>query len=811
MNKKIKNPQDYEEIFYSIILESDQADNVLDLIKKNVNLVIDFFNLDGGAIFLLENENANLFLNFNLLPSFVKNFNRIKKDSIIFEEIFKHDSPFVVVGKLKEIFRKKGVTYKTILITPIFYEEKNIGFYIVASNDEKSFMKRDIKLMSLIGKEIGSFVDSVISDISIKKEKQNFKSFFNSLQDIIIVADSGGFVLELNDFALKRLKYERSYFLQKMISDFLIIEKNQKLEEIFLQLFDDKKSIFLSMRAGNGSIVPVEMTAIKGIWNEKEARFFTAKDLSKTKETEKKLKENQDLYASLVSNIPNYILIYDKTGKIIYVNSSIIHALGYNLNQILKKSIFDIIVNDSKDSFKEKLKNNFLDNSKNDCEIKLIRKNKEIIDAIVHGATVRYAQEDAFLLVMTDITNRKKIENLLIERTSDLENSQKSLVNVLEDVEEEKNRTMILAQDLEKFRLAVENASDHIVITDNEGILLYGNSGGQKITGFSSGDVVGKKCGSKETWGGMMEKDFYKKLWHTIKIEKKPFSGEILNKRKDGSAYIAMVNISPVLDKNGKVLFFVGIERDITREKEIDKAKSEFVSLASHQLRTPLSIINWYTEMLSGGDAGQLNETQKDYLDEIVIGNKRMIDLVGALLNVSRIEMGTFAVNPIKSNLVKISKEIINDSLIKVKLKNIKLDCNYGKNIPLMRVDPKLFSIVIDNLISNAIKYTPPNTGKISFKISKEINGVLITISDNGYGILKKDKDKIFTKLFRGENIKEKETDGNGLGLYIVKSIVEQSNGKIWFESKENKGTTFYVLLPFSGMKKKKGVKELSK
>ncbi|MCK9393338.1 MAG: PAS domain S-box protein [Candidatus Paceibacterota bacterium] len=809
MNKKIKNLQDYDEVFYSIILESDQADDVLGLIKKNVNLVIDFFDLDGGAIFLLENKNANLFLNFNLLPSFVKNFNCVKNDSFIFKEIFRHTSPFIAVGKIKRIFEEAGVVYKTIVIVPIFYGKKTIGFYVVASNKEKNFAQRDVKLMSLIGKEIGSFIDSVISDVSIKKEKQNFKSFFNSFQDIIIVANSDGFVLELNDFASKKLKYERNYFLRKKIADFLILENGQKIEKNFFQLFNEKFTIFLSMRAGNGSIVPVEMTAIKGIWDEKEAYFFTAKDLSKTKETEQKLKENQDLYTSLVSNVPNYILIYNKSGKIVYANNSIVSALNYNQNHILKKNIFDIISGDSRNVFEEKIKNNFLENN-HDCEIKLVPKNKKIINVIVHGASVKYAQEDAFLLVMTDITNRKKIEDLLIERTSDLEDSQKSLVNVLEDVEEEKNRTMILAQDLEKFRLAVENASDHIVITDSEGILLYANNGVGEITGFSPDDIVGTKCGSRKTWGGLMDKDFYKKLWHTIKIEKKSYSGEILNKKKDGSTYVAMVNISPILNEKGDVLFFVGIERDITREKEIDKAKSEFVSLASHQLRTPLSIINWYTEMLSGGDAGQLNETQKDYLNEIIIGNKRMVDLVGALLNVSRIEMGTFAINPIKSNLIKISKEIVDDLLIKAKLKNINFDCKYGKNIPLVSVDPKLFSIVIDNLVSNAIKYTP-DFGKITFKINKEVDGVLITISDSGYGILKKDKDKIFTKLFRGENAKEKEADGNGLGLYIAKSIVEQSNGKIWFESKENKGTIFYVLLPFSGMKKKKGTKELAK
>jgi signal transduction histidine kinase len=128
-----------------------------------------------------------------------------------------------------------------------------------------------------------------------------------------------------------------------------------------------------------------------------------------------------------------------------------------------------------------------------------------------------------------------------------------------------------------------------------------------------------------------MSADIYDKLWKQLKKDKKSFIGEIKNKRKNGELYDVIASISPILDKNNEVKYFVALERDITKEKAVDRAKSEFVSLASHQLRTPLSTVNWYAEMLLDGDAGKLNATQKDYLEEIEKGNKRMIELVNAL------------------------------------------------------------------------------------------------------------------------------------------------------------------------------------
>jgi signal transduction histidine kinase len=249
---------------------------------------------------------------------------------------------------------------------------------------------------------------------------------------------------------------------------------------------------------------------------------------------------------------------------------------------------------------------------------------------------------------------------------------------------------------------------------------------------------------------------------------------------------------------------------DITKEKEIDKAKTEFVSLASHQLRTPLSAVNWYVEMLLSGDAGTLNSEQKKYLDEVYKGNQRMVELVNSLLNVSRLELGTFLIEPKPTDVVLLAQSVADEQKLQIDQKKILFSFLFEKNIPVIQADPKLLRMVLQNLLVNAVKYTPEK-GTIALSISlADKKDLLIKISDTGYGIPKHQQDKIFTKLFRADNVREKDTQGTGLGLYIVKSIMDHSGGKIWFESEENKGTTFFVRLPLVGMKKKEGVKTLA-
>lgn len=385
------------------------------------------------------------------------------------------------------------------------------------------------------------------------------------------------------------------------------------------------------------------------------------------------------------------------------------------------------------------------------------------------------------------------------EKAKFLADQRLAILNILEDVQEEKVNS-------EKLASIVRSAEEPIISKDLNGNITSWNRGAENLYGFTSQEILGKSIKI------IVPADHYQEVddfLAEVSKGKNLDHFQTVRMKKDGTLVDVSISISPIKDLNGKVIGASTIAMDITKEKAIDKAKTEFVSLASHQLRTPLSAINWYTEMLLAGDAGKINEEQKNYLDEIYRGNQRMVDLVNALLNVSRIDLGTFAIEPQPTQIIDLSKSVVNELKQQIESKKLKIKEVYDSTLPLMNVDPKLIRIIFQNLLSNAVKYTP-DKGEVSVSIQKQKKEALIKVTDTGYGIPQGQQDKIFQKLFRADNVREKDTEGTGLGLYVVKSIVDQSNGKIWFESAENKGTTFYVSIPLVGMTKKEGTKELS-
>lgn len=355
--------------------------------------------------------------------------------------------------------------------------------------------------------------------------------------------------------------------------------------------------------------------------------------------------------------------------------------------------------------------------------------------------------------------------------------------------------------DQEIFSLVLENISDSIIVTDKEGIILYANQALEKITGFKVKDVLGKKAGSNHLWGGLMENKFYEHLWQTIKVRKMTFAAELENKRKNGGKYDALLRISPVLDVAKRIKYFIGVEKDITQEKAVDRSKTEFVSLASHQLRTPLSAINWYAEMMLNGDIGGVNKELKEYLKEIYDGNQRMIELVNDLLNVSRVDLGTIEINIEKVDVLELAEDVLGDLAPKIKLKNVRIIKHYDPKLKPIKSDAKFLRIIFQNLLSNAVKYNRDN-GKVYLTIAKKGFKLFIEIRDTGMGIPQHQQNKIFTRLFRADNAKEKVTEGSGLGLYLIKLAVEKGGGKIWFESQEGKGTAFFIDMPINGWAK---------
>ena len=238
---------------------------------------------------------------------------------------------------------------------------------------------------------------------------------------------------------------------------------------------------------------------------------------------------------------------------------------------------------------------------------------------------------------------------------------------------------------------------------------------------------------------------------------------------------------------------------DLTEYKKIDQMKTEFVSLASHQLRTPLGGLRWTLEMLINGDLGKLPTEAKGALDRVYDSNQYLIQLVNDLLNISRIEQQKIYSQPRIVDIRKIITESISTAIgeAQPQLKKL-IHINYkGGAISKIKVDKNLLKQVIVNLLANAVKYSFMGE-KITLEIKKAKDHLQIKISNKGIGIPKEDQVKIFTKLFRAGNALKHKTKGSGLGLYVVKSYVESWGGRVWFDSKPDKGTNFYFTIPFT-------------
>lgn len=415
-------------------------------------------------------------------------------------------------------------------------------------------------------------------------------------------------------------------------------------------------------------------------------------------------------------------------------------------------------------------------------------------------------------LIKIDEFVREIKPGMLTERLSYLPNDEvgrvsESINAFLEQAnqyEKDKSRNVL---ELTKFKQAVEHAFDAIVVTDAQARIIYINSAAEKTTGYSKEEVIGQ---TPTLWGGQMPRSFYNKMWSTIGKKKKSFHGIVKNIHKNGFHFTAELHIEPVLSKQNEVELYVAVQRDITELLEVEEAKTEFVSLASHQLRTPISIIKWYVEALLSEKTTNMNKSQFGYLQTILSANERMNDMVKQLLNISRIEVGKFIVETQDIKLKSFLASTVKAHDLDIKQRKHKVTKIIEPKDLVYKGDPQILHIILDNFLGNAIKYTP-DKGDISVIIKRTTRrrkkGILIEVTDNGMGIPYVEQGHIFEKLYRADNVKKQDTNGNGLGLYMVSMLVKKVGGEIWFKSEENKGTTFSVFLP--PMKTKKGTKFL--
>jgi PAS domain S-box-containing protein len=263
-----------------------------------------------------------------------------------------------------------------------------------------------------------------------------------------------------------------------------------------------------------------------------------------------------------------------------------------------------------------------------------------------------------------------------------------------------------------------------------------------------------------------------------------------------GKTHWALFSLYAIPGAEGTSGYGLATFVDITERKAIEGTKTEFLSLASHQLRTPLATVKWYLGVLRAKEIGSFNEKQEHYLDKMYHSNQRLIELVDLLLNVTRIEIGTIKIHPEQINIVENSKDIIEELMPTIRKKNLIVTENYSDVLPPLSSDPKFVRVIMQNLISNAVKYTPDNNNITVTIKEDESKYTFFSVEDTGCGISEDAQEHVFKKLYRAPNAQKFDSKGIGLGLYMTKSFTELLGGTINFNSTLGRGSKFWVLLP---------------
>lgn len=322
------------------------------------------------------------------------------------------------------------------------------------------------------------------------------------------------------------------------------------------------------------------------------------------------------------------------------------------------------------------------------------------------------------------------------------------------------------------------------------------NSAAVRILGYHAEELLGqwfpaviRAIDSEDEAVDMLERPIMQAM-----VTGKPIVGRTFYVTKAQQRLPVSITVSPIL-VDDRPVGAIEVFRDISKEHEVDRMKSEFISIASHQLRTPLTAIKTYSHMLAGGFGGKLNQHQQDFMNIILGSVDRMNELINTLLDISRIEEGRMTIAPQSVDLRALVNEIVTELTPMAADKNLTISCKLPAKGLRLTSDPLLIKEVCANLLSNAIKYTP-DKGKIDLEINVTSREFVFTIADNGYGIPYAEQKRVFTKFFRAENVLDKEAGGTGLGLYLVKQVVENLGGKINFISKEGQGSAFTFTLP---------------
>jgi len=341
-------------------------------------------------------------------------------------------------------------------------------------------------------------------------------------------------------------------------------------------------------------------------------------------------------------------------------------------------------------------------------------------------------------------------------------------------------------EEINKVLAVLAYFTDGVLVFDHNKKISLINPQAENIFGVKKEEVLGKPLFQ------LNEFPNFKPLVSLLGGEIQEFQKKEVVINKNLILEVSSSHIAAGSQKAGALI----VLHNITREKLVETMKSEFVTLAAHQLRTHTSAVKWSLRMLLDGDLGKMPEEQRKVIEEAYQTNDKAIQLLNDLLNVARIEEGKFLSKIASSDFGVLIKSVVQTFSKEIKKKKINFSLEFSDaSLPKIMLDVDKMRMALENIIDNAVRYTLPG-GKIAISVSVGKKEIEVKIKDTGIGIPEDRQNKIFSKFFRAENAMKIETEGTGLGLFIAKYIVEAHDGRIWFESEPGKGSVFCLTLP---------------
>jgi PAS domain S-box-containing protein len=543
------------------------------------------------------------------------------------------------------------------------------------------------------------------------------------------------------------------------------------------------------MRAKGGRVIWVE-DQIRVI-HDREGKRALAQgfliDITARKNTEIALTENEARFRGLVGNIPGVVFRcdIDSDWTMEFLSDPIEELVGYPSSDFIDnraRTFASVIHPDDRAGLEAEVASSVADRKAYTTDYRVIHRDGSVRYVIERGQAILAADGRIRLDgAIFDVTDRRLAEN-------------------------------------ERLKLAgiVESSDDAITSADLDGIVTSWNNGAERMFGYTAEEMIGQS--------GEILVPEGEKLDPTARIAMVVEMGEgrfeATRRRKDGTLIDIAVTMSAVCNAAGEVIAVAAIAQDITDRKrveqeraqftrelevqnerllELDRLKDEFVALVSHELRTPLTSIRGYLELVLDGEAGKVTDEQRQFLGVVERNANRLLDLVGDLLFLAQIEAGKLTLEVGAVDLAAVAAESVETSRPLAEEKDITLTLATSP-LPLLAGDRARLAQLLDNLVSNAIKFTPEG-GRVDVRASSARGNAVLEVRDTGMGISADEQEQVFERFFRTSRATEQAIQGTGLGLAISKAIVHAHGGQITLASNEGEGATFRVVIPIRAAK----------